>query len=720
MKKRASVFLRGYPIPYARQKRVQWVNSTPHLSFEAAHDHAQWVGKFTYSEFLDDLAAVVSPLLTDWHLSFFNEMLDLARKDYARLRDSFFAIILAPQERAIEYQLDKLLEDKAGVQSDPLFADHVDEITTRLLDWTASLPDTPLNRYERKLALKYAAEASSRTGQGYMAQIEKYLPTRPEFTHIPMPDMAVYEESLKLHYSRFGLSHMTRDGVRREESLFGYLARARKTTFGGYPYLANMSDFVSKDVNDPTTYADLYNRLAIMFYFLKPADKVRAGRVLATFIALERVQPGGVEVITDDEHNEVTYKKKPNKQRFVQAQSAVLSHCYKLFVDQTTALLRKTQPQFVADKFSEEAVTVHMKNTVARGASKQIISPETSLDQNCIGTDYDNFDAHQDICMSNDTHYQIWRMQFPASFTEYLIDPYVQCVYREGSILVPGHGYIHTTGVRSGMVDTNQCDTLNCSMADIYELKSYQREHPEFEDSDLQVCLSSASANGDDRFKLSPCSAADIERFDWELGFICQKSKTEILPAHTPLTSLGVTFLKTIICLDPRNDHALLRTDAISKIILAKLNPERVRNALPYSMVVDFFMSTSRSTESPYLYILVDFMYRYLPVFADLVDGRLQPDQLIAGMVREQMEVLRAKRGKEWMARKGMDYDGIMEQMNIKYGYGDEGYRAQTEALNSDRPAAGIMALPSVQAIMAEAYSRKSAGTLGSFWMNQD
>lgn len=718
MSERRLATLKGYPIPRARRKHIHWVNGTPHLSKAAAHVHEEAIGRYSYAEFVDLLYGFLSPLLSD------DQRVWLDRAHQAALAgekstEKYFRALLtrSDSDRGIEYMLDRLLEDKVESAREPLFAEDSKKIESQVMRWVESLPKSRLTDYELKLAKKYLGEASSRTGQGYIEQIKKYLPSRREFVDVPMPDIVAYEEALRIHYDTFGLpSIITKDGVCPYDSIVGFLSRARKTTFGGYPYLSNMADFVSDDPENPTTFSDWYNELAIAYLFLSPAAKEYFA---FDFVALERVQPGGVEDYIDEDGAVAYIGKKPNKQRFVQAQSAVMSHAMKFFVDAMTEQMRRTAPNFVADKFNEENVTVFMKTAVKQAFPGQRLRPDASALINIVGTDFTNYDAHQDVSVSNDSAYQCWRLLFPEFMTEYLIDPYVKSVYRKGRILVPKFGYIQTTGVRSGMVDTNQTDTLNCSVCDQYELIRYRQEHPDdalmADGTWYAMCTKTHAANGDDRFKLSPCSAKDLEKYDWELGYIAQASKQEILYSGDILENLSVTYLKTIVCVDPTNFEKLVRTDSIAKLILSKLNPERVKPfPMPYSMLVDMLMSASRSYESPYLYAYVDFMYKYVSTFRALVDGNLSWDQIVAGMVTEQMEVLRLRKGKVWMQRKGIDYDYVVEQMNIKFGYGDEGFRGNEEALRNDRADAGIAQLPAVVAIQRIAYERKANGTLGS------
>lgn len=710
--------VRGYPIPRARQKHIIWVNGTPHLSRHAASEHSQALHLYSYQQSISLLRDFLLELLDSKYADWVAMAYAYAEKG-EKSAERYFRDLVSRQEtsRSSEYMLDKLLEDALTPAREPAFAGKEEKIERQVFDWATSLPEGPLKNYELKLMHKYLGEANTRTGSGYMAQIRSYLPSRAEFRSMPMPNIEAYERALSIHYNSFALpEHITPDGIMPMDTLKGYLSRARKTTFGGYPYLANMADFVS-DVGD-VTYADWYNQLAIAYLFLSPEAKVYFAY---DFIALERVQAGGVEGEIDTAEESLIYKKKPNKQRFVQAQSAVISHAMKFFVDGMTERMRRITPDFVADKFGEANVTQMLKTMVKRAFPKQRLHPDATALINIVGTDFTNYDAHQDISVSNDTAYQCWRLLSPSFMTEFLIDPYIKIVYREGRILVPKYGYVQTTGVRSGMVDTNQTDTLNCSHCDYYELIRYEQDHPESsfaQDAGLKrMCEESHAANGDDRAKLSPCNAEDLERYDWELGYIAQKQKQELLLAGQPLRSMNVTYLKTIICEDPLNPAELVRTDSISKLILSKLSPERKRNYMPYSLVVDFFMSASRSVDSPYLATYVDFMYVYLPVFRSLVDGQLTLDQIVARMVQEQMEELRLRKGKAWMARKGVNYDYVIEQMNIKYGYGDEGYRGNAEALVVDQNDGGLAALPAVQAILTLAYTRKAQGVLGSVFI---
>lgn len=713
MKKRAQAL---YPIPKSRIKNVIWVNSTPHLSRVVADEHANILanGRVTYSEFCSRLHSLLSELLTtDLHRSYNDYWYQLAARGPEYIYHEISDIFLT-SDGSITYMLDRLSKDKVDIVTEPTLAPTSGEDIQLLHDWVFSLPDSPLNNYEKKLFLKYSGDSSRRSGAGYIKQIrDNYLSSRPEWTSTVMPNMNMYEHALRI-YKKINGIEASFDGSLDIINLKGYLSRARSTTFGGFPYLKNMADFVSADESDPTTYADLYNRLAIGWLYLKPGDK---DTLYPSFIALERVQPGGIvdyqpDVSLDAQHY------KDNKQRFVQAQSAVISHAYKFLVDGVNLQMRKYRPTMSSDKFGEELVTGEMKRLASIGFGKYPPHNEDILiNYNVVGTDYSNFDASQDVCISNDAHYMNWRRIAPARMCYYIIDPYIRGTYALSNILVPKFGSVTTTGVKSGMCDTNQCDTQNCAVADALELIYFNEQcrvtgkySSILSDEEIVTMMGYTMDNGDDRFKLTLCDAEQIEAADHQLGYIAQKSKQEVMPLGTKLKDFGVTYLKTILC--AVNDK-FVRTDAITKLILARIHPESVvATDHECSLVVDFLMSASRSFESPYLYVYVDYMYARLPLFRDLIDGRIDFKYLIDHMVVEQLEALRLTRGEKWIRRKGMDYAASVERVNTKYGYGEEGHRGTVGAINVD--GSGLEALPQVQAIMSIAYERKVKGVLGS------
>lgn len=710
---------RGYPIPKRRLRKVIWVNDTPHLSQTAATIHRAGIG-FSYSDYLRTLVGFIRPCLTEtYELETFDKAIQLALEKGDVATYELYSELVRRQEdpRSVEYMLDKLLEDKKEGFVKEQYRGKEEKILQDTARWIESCPDDPLKAYELKLFHKYYGEASTRTGLGYIKQVKQYLPERDAFANASLPNMRAYEQAEHILIQQFLHleEELTHDGQLPEalrSSLVGFLQRARKTTFGGYPYLANMGDFPVhvelSDTSNPNysvTFFQWYNQLALVWLALSPAFKVRAAY---DFIALERVQSGGAEF----DGSEVV-EKKANKQRFVQAQSAVISHACKFFVDACLSYLKYQRSNFVADKFGEPSVTVMMKRVVSVVTGKEEPGPDQPLNVNLVGTDYSNYDASQDICISNDTSYTMWRLLFPACFTEYIIDPYIKCVYRKGRILTPGLGYVQTTGVKSGMVDTNQTDTINCAFADAYEIVRYAQEHTVNMTTTLPMLLEHSAANGDDRFGASLLGAADIERYDGELGFIAQKSKQEIAYKDSLVRDMSVTYLKTIVCYSQAVNR-VIRTDAVSKLIMARIWPERVEDLTPASDLVSFFMSAARSTDSPNLKYLVDFLYIYSPEFKNLVEGELTFESLSAAFTAEQMKLILKQKGKYYITRKGIDAESIIEKMNTKFGYGDEGYRGTAGGLDTGLPDSGIARLPQVAAIMDIARIRKEQGTLGS------
>ena len=705
-----------YPIPPSRKRHVVWVNSTPHLSTAAAAEHNEILELYRcdYATFVTQLHSFLSALMsTDLHRGYNDYWFELAARGPEQVYSEIRTIFMEA-EGSVTYMLDRLEQDKSEAKVEPTLAPTMDADTHALYSWILRQPNTPLNKYEAKLFKKYAGDSSKRTGAQYIKQIQdNYLPDREAWVRAKVPNSKLYESAL-VYYKKLNNIQHSFDGSLDIENLRGYLARARSTTFGGYPYLRNMADFVSEDENDPTTYADLYNRLAIGWLYLSPRDK---DTLYPAFIALERVQPGGVEDY-DIEKTAEDQHYKANKQRFVQAQSAVISHAYKFLVDGVNLQMRKYRPTMSSDKFGEELVSSEMKRLASIGFGKcPPHSNDVLTNANIVGTDYTNFDASQDVCISNDAHYMNWRRIAPGWMSYYIIDPYVRGTYAISGILVPQFGLVKTTGVKSGMCDTNQCDTQDCAVADILELLWYnERMRSEgtpgkcLTPDEIITYMGYTMDNGDDRFKLTPCNEDDIESADGELGFIAQKSKQEVLPVGSLCSEMGITYLKTILCLV---DDTLVRTDSVAKLILARMHPESVvQTEHECSLVVDFMMSASRSSESPNLYVLVDYMYARLPLFRDLVHGRVSFQYLIDHMVAEQMEQLRLRKGTKWMRRKGMNYAEVIEQLNTKYGYGEEGHRGTVGALNSN--GTGLEQLPQVQAIMAIAYERLSKGVLGS------
>lgn len=701
----------GYPIPPKRVPYLLWVDGTPHYSHKAADDHVEILnlGKKSYNEYIQLLHDFLSKILTNpRHLKASDEALARAQLS-AYEQYAWYASTVTNNLGDVSFMLERLLKDQPEVKQEPIFADKFQDIVDGVMSQIATLDDGPLKSYEVKLSKKYMSNSSVRTASGYVKQIkEKYLPNRASWLSVKMPDLDLYERAYALNKTSLDIN-ISYDGAVNIASIVGFLDRARKTTFGGYPYVRNMGDFVSEDEADNTTYADLYNDLAINYLYLTPDYKKR---ISLDFVALERVQPGGVEDYYDGASLD-DLKVKDNKQRFVQAQSAVISHAHKMIVDAWNYFMKSNNPTYASDKFGENAVTDSLKRIVRTAVGRDAITPEdTTLKYNIMGTDYDNFDATQDVGISNDSHYNNWRMLMPAWMTYYIIDPYVYITYASRRILVPKFGLIRTTGVGSGMGDTNQCDTNNCHFADVYELCWYSKHVTFMSDAEILTLMKQCMANGDDRAKRTPLGPDELEIADADLGFIANKTKQEVWYAGTPIKDMSVSYLKTIICLY-RGD--LIRTDSIGKLILSRVHPEKVsRVDHDFSLVLDCFMSASRSTESPLLYLYVDFMYEYLPVFRDLIHGKISLSDLLNRSVIEKMNDLVLTKGKKWMRRKGMDYDMIIEMLNAKYGYGDEGYRGTVGSISTMNDETGFANLPQVKAIMGLAYQRLATGDIGS------
>jgi len=185
--------------------------------------------------------------------------------------------------------------------------------------------------------------------------------------------------------------------------------------------------------------------------------------------------------------------------------------------------------------------------------------------------------------------------------------------------------------------------------------------------------------NGDDRFRATKLTPAQVEAFDAELGIVAQKSKQEeFVPDGVYHEDMLVTYLKTGLIYV--KELGLRRVDSIAKLILGRYNPERPRMYIaPYSLFVDAVMAAVRAYESPILWIYVAWLYSASEIARKWLEGRLQLPEIFAGAVIEQMLVLKATRGKKWLKKKKIDPDYIISEMSRKYGLSPDGHRASQE-----------------------------------------
>jgi hypothetical protein len=340
----------------------------------------------------------------------------------------------------------------------------------------------------------------------------------------------------------------------------------------------------------------------------------------------------------------------------------------------------REHPMLAADKYSEEATSDAMKD-IARSALE--------LDFEIQGADYTNFDAQIEISELNDAYGNVVRDHFPKWFNSYIVDPYFTLAFTSQTF-VKGVGLFVATGIKSGMVITNQGDCFDANFCDLYEIARYAQSNAinldtALDDKIIRLMIKKRMINGDDRFRMSRISVSDVERFDLELGLIAQRSKQEsYYPKGKFDDKLKVTYLKTGLFY---YNEALIRVDSIAKVILGRYNRERARlEAMPNSFVLDCVMSANRSSEHPYLWLLVSWLVNASDTARDWLDGKLSTEQLLRGAVIEQMHELKRTKGKIWLKKKNISPDDIIDKMSRAYGLSPDGHRASIDYMKvSDR-----------------------------------
>lgn len=227
----------------------------------------------------------------------------------------------------------------------------------------------------------------------------------------------------------------------------------------------------------------------------------------------------------------------------------------------------------------------------------------------------------------------------------------------------------------------------------------------------LTIALTNRMINGDDRFRITPISDAETEKYDGELGQIAQKSKQErfFIPSGGSFNdSIKVTYLKTALIYDDK----LIRVDAIAKLILGRYNRERVRIiSAPYSLVLETVMASTRAAESPVLWVLVSWLCSVSSVANDWFSGSITTQQLLDSAVIEQMEVLKRSKGKIWLKKKKVDPDYVIETMSQKYGLAEGGHRMASDYMRMTESGKQILAfekLPIISALFS-AFNSMSA-----------
>lgn len=441
-------------IPPRWRNKTIWIDGTPHLSRAAAERHRvlasakveepkslrTWLRHTAYANAVSQFDSIGEEQAVRKLLSVSQD----ARKRLARTRE----MLLEEQKQA---RRNPLLTDEEALKEFIKLREY--------LDGSREWASPQLLAFEFKTLAKYASDSDRRFYEEYYRAVkENYLPSREHWQNKQLPHLSEYNAAVEA--TRQLILDNTPWDLETD-----FISLARKSTYGGAPYYINMGEFldVDDDEND-TTYADLYNKLAVWWLLMTPKNKERVIGAYQ-YTALERVQHGGIslsaalELQTIEQLNAAMPEY--NKQRFIQAESAVLSHAMKILHDNMLASLRRTIPEIIADKISEEYVTARI---VAFG-HEFLDDPDSRLQ----GADWSNYDADIETPQLNDNLFDTMRSQAPAGWSTWIIDPYIRSAWQM-KISVPGMGVIQTTGVKSGMEFTNMGDTVNAITIDAYEM----------------------------------------------------------------------------------------------------------------------------------------------------------------------------------------------------------------------------------------------------------
>jgi hypothetical protein len=447
-------YLRGFVIPPGYRKSVKWVNDTPHLSAKAANLHRSLlptIGKNT------NFSSSVYEWLSKARVKDVDKAWSLYNILGPRGTLGYLVELNSGAISAQKFLSKMVMKEKEIWKIDPTLSEaSYLEATKLLYDALNNIEHTALKKFENKAFLKYAGDANRRNFEEYVRQVkENYLPERKAFASSKLPKMSTYDWALTVQYHRYAAENRSIDKLIEQGD---FLASARSDTFGGAPYYKNMADYVSDEIDDLQTYADLYDVLALLWLFLPPREKEMISTYY-TYSNLERVQTGGISSFSGREQSLEDFPALQNKQRFVQAESAIFPRAMKAVHD----LLRdvwKKHDILSADKTSEEEVTRRMKEVTLKALD---------LGLNTQGADYSNFDASIEICTLNDAYFNLIRMHLPSWFVYWIIDPYFKVAFKT-KIFVPGIGLVLTTGIKSGMVITNQGDCYYADFCDMYEI----------------------------------------------------------------------------------------------------------------------------------------------------------------------------------------------------------------------------------------------------------
>lgn len=453
--------LRGFIVPPKFRQTIKFVNGTPHLSQLGAKFHNENIIKLGDRDDLSDQ-------IYEWLKQANVKGCDQAYNLYKKMKPDDVVNVITNSTKAsrLSYQYTSVMlkEPETEWKQDPTLSNtDYPKVVNKLIEATETIQIPGLKAFEYKSTLKYASDASRRNLDTYVKQvIDNYLPSRPAFANMDLPNMIAYDRSLQLQYDMFHSNLSEADKMQRLINQGDFISLARQDSSGGAPFFKNQGDFINlNDPDDFETWADRYSQLALLWLFL-PVKYKREVSDYFVYMALERVQAGGLESYTGDEQQLSDFKTKPNKQRFVQAESAIFPKAFKSIHDVMLSVW-KSIPFLSNDKYSEELTTDGMK---------QIALFAKANGYTIQGADYTNYDASIELSMLNDSYFNVIRQNMPKWINSYIVDPYYHVAFQTG-VFVIGVGYVRTTGIKSGMIITNQGDCYHANLCDIYEIVRY-------------------------------------------------------------------------------------------------------------------------------------------------------------------------------------------------------------------------------------------------------
>lgn len=474
-------YLRGYPIPPKLRSMVKWVNGLPHYSSYACNVHRNSILDLGKNQ---DMSNLVLKWLQDARVHGCEEVYSKYKSMGPEETFNYITYIAPEAVKSYRFLQKMVMEEESQWKQDPTLGDtDYPKVVSILKGIIDDIDNKGLREFEQKSLIKYASDASRRNFDNYVAQvIQNYVPNRKDFLNRINPNWEAYDTSLRVQYDMFKSDKI--DNYIKLVQQGDFIVKSRHDTFGGAPYYKNMGDFISnEDDGDLTTWADRYNELALLWLFLPVKFKMRVSDFF-NYTALERVQTGGLSEYTGKENSLSDFKSKDNKQRFVQAESAIFPKAFKAIHDVILDIWRNI-PLLGADKISEEATSDALKTIAENGVRYSI---------DIQGADFTNFDASIDIAQLDDDYFNVIRLNMPRWVNSYIVDPYFAVAFRS-SVYVPGVGQFVSTGIKSGMIITNQGDCLHANLVDIYELVRWAHQEGMSYERIIDVTIANNSIN---------------------------------------------------------------------------------------------------------------------------------------------------------------------------------------------------------------------------------